>query len=571
VFVVLILGGFWAIFRQGATDTSDALRPFFTGGLSGLFQAMGYSFIALQGFDLIAAVGGEVRNPTKFIPRAMILSLGIALLIYIPLLLVIATVGTAEGQTISMLAAQDTEGIVAVAANNFLGPTGYWLVILAAVLSMYTALQANLFASSRIALAMSRDHTLPASLSQLSENRRTPNHAILVTAALVLLLLVLLPDVAKAGAAASLIFLITFAIAHWLSVLIRQRSANNPPPFRSPFYPFVPVVGGVACLALALFQGIAVPEAGTIAVIWLSIGGVLFLTLFARRARLSDISNVAANPELVRLRGNSPLVLVPIANPQNAHAMIMLAETMVPAEVGRVLLQTIVVAPEDWDPDEDPAPVDRSQAVVREVLKASNTLGVRVETLTTIARSPMEEIARVAQLHRCQSVVLGLTEISEDSEQSELEGLLGRLDTEVMVLRAPEKWQLSDIQNILVPVGGQGGHDYLLARLLGSLSRKKQRQVTFLRVVSSGISPAGLSSVRKSLDRMAQENGGSDCERVVLQSDDAVAAIAEQAEKCDLMILGIQRIGPRQKFFGSFIVQLADRTSCPIIAMSRRG
>ncbi len=167
VFLILILGGFWALCNQPLGDTGEALQPFFSAGLGGLVQAMGYSFIALQGFDLIAAVGGEVRNPTKTIPRAMILSLTIALLIYIPLLFVITTVGTTNDQTITMAAAEDPEGIVAVAAKNFLGPTGYWLVVVAAVLSMFTALQANLFAASRIALAMSRDRTLPRSLSEL--------------------------------------------------------------------------------------------------------------------------------------------------------------------------------------------------------------------------------------------------------------------------------------------------------------------------------------------------------------------------------------------------------------------
>jgi APA family basic amino acid/polyamine antiporter len=571
VFVVLIVGGFWAMAGQPIKESSDALRPFFTMGMGGLVQAMGYSFIALQGFDLIAAVGGEVRNPAKNIPRAMILSLAIALLIYIPLLLVIATVGTAEGQTVSELAAEDLEGVVAAAANNFLGPTGYWLVVVAAVLSMFTALQANLFAASRIALAMSRDHTLPSSLSKLSENRRTPIHAILVTAALVLLLLIALPDVSKAGAAASLIFLITFAIAHWLSVLVRIRSGDSPPPFRSPLFPIVPAFGGLACIFLAVFQGVAVPSAGMIAVVWLGIGGLLFLSLFARRARLRDVSNVAANPELVRLRGSSPLVLVPIANPQNVHAMITLAETMVPAEVGRVLLQSIVVAPADWDPDIDSSPADRSEAVLRGVLRASAKLGIRVETLTTVSPRPMEEIVRVAQLHRCESVLLGLSEISEDGQDTDLEGLLGKLDTEVVVFRAPENWQLSDTQNILVPVGGQGGHDYLLARLLGSLSRKQKQHVTFLRVVPTNTPAWELAATEKSLDRLAHDNVGGRCGKVVIESDDAVATISEWAEKSDLVILGIQRIGPRQKFFGRFTTQLADRTSCPIIVMSRRG
>ncbi len=282
VFAVLVIGGFWAIARQGPREASEALRPFFSNGLSGLVQAMGYSFIALQGFDLIAAVGGEIRNPTKTIPRAMILSLCIALCIYLPLLFVITTVGTTDNQTITSAAAEDPEGIVAIAARNYLGTAGYWLVIVAAVLSMFTALQANLFAASRIALSMSNDRTLPTVLQLRNANSGTPIVAIGATALLVSLLILAVPDVAAAGAASSLIFLVTFAIAHWLSILIRQRSALNPPPFRLPLHPTIPVIGCAACIGLAVFQGFAVPLAGQIAVAWLSLGGVLFLTLFAR-------------------------------------------------------------------------------------------------------------------------------------------------------------------------------------------------------------------------------------------------------------------------------------------------
>ena len=570
VFVVLIFGGFWAVARQGPRETSEALRPFFSNGMSGLVQAMGYTFIALQGFDLIAAVGGEVKNPSKTIPRAMILSLAIALAIYLPLLFVITSVGTSEGQSIVEVAAEDPEGIVAVAARNYLGTAGYWLVVVAAVLSMFTALQANLFAASRIALSMSRDRTLPSILQQRSANLGTPVVAIAATALLVTVLILAIPEVAAAGAASSLIFLVTFAIAHWLAVLVRQRSELNPPPFQSPLYPVVPIVGGLACIGLAVFQGFAVPLAGQIAVAWLSLGGVLFLTLFARRARLMDVSNVAANPELVRLRGNTPLVLVPIANPSNARPMIELADALVPAGFGRVLLQTIVVTPPDWDPQRDPQPVDRAQSVMQELLVACHELEVQAETLTTVAPKPMEEIARVARLHRCESVLVGLSEIDHDDQETPVERLLSRIDADVVVLRAKPNWHLSDTLRILVPVAGQGGHDHLLARLLASLSRQQWREVTFIRVVPSDTTPADAKRVRRELDRLAYDNSAGNCTREVVFDDDPVTAITDRAKASDLLILGSQRIGPKQKLFGTFTREIAKHSDCPIIVMSRR-
>jgi nucleotide-binding universal stress UspA family protein len=571
VFCVLILGGIWAISRQPASETRSALQPFFTGGLGGLFQAMGYSFIALQGFDLIAAVGGEVREAKKNVPRAMILSLAIALAIYLPLLFVITTVGVPQGESLASVAQQDPEAIVAVAAKEFLGPVGYWLVIVAAVLSMFTALQANLYAASRIARAMATDHTLPAVMSRLSGPRQTPAIAIVVTAVLVGVIVMALPNVAAAGAASSLIFLVTFAIAHWLSILVRLRSANQPPPFRTPLFPLVQVAGGLACLSLAIFQGVAVPAAGIIAVVWLSVGGVLFLTLFARRARLVDVSSMASNPELLTLRGHTPLVLVPIANPQNARAMIALANVLVPAQVGRVLIQSVVVAPENWQPHQDSAPMERAQEVLRGLLTASAQEGILAEALTTVAAQPMEEIARVAELHRCESVLLGLTQLGNDQDASSLERLLGRLETDVVVLRAPKDWQLSDADSVLVPVAGRGGHDRLLTRLLGSLSRAQKREVTFVRVVPESTSAKELNRVQRDLTRTARDNLRGTCEKEVIQSDDPIAAIAERAQQCGLLVLGIQRLGPREKLFGSFTRELASRTSCPIIVLSRRG
>ena len=354
-------------------------------------------------------------------------------------------------------------------------------------------------------------------------------------------------------------------------MLVRLRSTRQPPPFRTPLFPLVPVVGSLCCIALAVFQGLAVPTAGTIAIIWLSLGGLLFLSLFARRARLMDVSTMAADPELLMLRGHAPLVLVPIANPRNARAMITLADVLVPAQVGRVLIQTVVVAPNDWHPQEQPEPFEKSQEVLRELLGASARVGIRAETITTVSPHPMEEIARVASLHRCESVLLGLSEIAADQDGAPLEKLLGRLETDVVILRAPQNWQLADAKSILVPVAGRGGHDRLLARLLGSLSREQKREVTFLKVVPTGTSEKQLQRVQRDLATQARDNLRGKCEKSVVRSDDPVDAVVRQAKECGLLILGIRRLGPHEKLFGRFTRELARRTSCPIIVLSRRG
>ncbi len=469
------------------------------------------------------------------------------------------------------VAAADPEAVVAVAAQRYLGPVGYWLVIVAAVLSMYSALQANLFAASRIARTMAVDRTLPSVLGRVGKRRGTPSVALWVTALLACLILAALPDAAAAGAAASLIFLVTFALAHWIAILVRQRSTRQPPPFRVPLFPAAPILGGSACVGLALFQGVVVPAAGHIVLIWLAIGGLLYLVLFAQRARMTDVSRTARDPELLTLRGRTPLVLVPIANPQNAQAMISLASVLVPVGLGRVLMQTVVVAPQDWQPDRDPAPLDRSQQLLRELVQASSRVGIRVEVMTTVAAEPMEEIARVAELHRCDSVLLGLSEIHEQQQGVQLESLLSQLDANVVVLRSRRDWQLDQARRILVPMAGRGGHGHLLAQLIGSLLRTADREVTFLRVLPAASGPDEIRRAQRDLRTFVDDAGGGQCQIEVVCSADAVETVGQFADQSDVTILGLQRLGRRRKIFGGFTRQLAQRTSCTMIAVSRRG
>lgn len=571
VFAILIAGGIWALGGRAPSDWSQGLRPFFPGGGMGLLQAMGFTFIALQGFDLIAAVAGEVQQPERNVPRAMFYSLGIALLIYLPLLFVISTVGMRPGESVMDAGAANPETIVALAAQNYLGGFGYWLVMAAGLLSMLSALQANLFAASRVALVMSRDRSLPRILSKADAKRGIPVIAVLTTGLIVSILVVVVPDVAAAGAASSLIFLITFALAHWITILVRQRSADRPPPFRAPLFPAVPILGGLACAGLALFQGIAVPSAGIITVSWLGLGGILFLVLFAGRARVVDASHAAINPEVVRLRGHSPLVLVPIANPENAAGMVEVAQALAPPRIGRVLLLTVVVAPDGWQPEENPKPLDFAQSILARALSASAGTGVYPETLTTVAGQPWQEISRVAKAHNCESLLMGLSALTGDSDESPFEELISSVDCDIVVLRSRKEWRLSEAKRILVPMAGRGDHARLLARLLGSIGRSTKREVVFLRVLPEAATRREEALAHRELKHFAHDQSLHNAEIVVVKSPSAVQEVAKHAASCDLLILGVQRVSRRQKLLGRFVLTVVGATACPIIMISSRG
>jgi APA family basic amino acid/polyamine antiporter len=571
VFGGLILAGMWAAYQRPAEELADQLQPFFAGGWRGLIQAMGYSFIALQGFDLIASVSGEVQQPSKTVPRAMILSLAIALATYIPLLLIVATVGSPSGESIQELAQKDPDGVIALAARHFVGPFGYWLVIVAAILATFTALVANLFAASRIAQAMAWDRTLPSWLRLVRGQSGTPHVAIAVTAGIAVALMLIIPDISAAGAASSLIFLVTFASAHWVAMLIRRRSIGQPSTFQTPWFPAIPVLGGLACLALAIFQSVAVLSAGIVASIWLAIGGLLFLKLFARRARVRDAASRAFDPELVRLRGRSPLALVPVANPANVESMMALATALSSADVGRLRVMAVIVIPPNWQPVRETVPFEKAEAVVRAAVQAGLNQGITAETMVTASEDPVTEIARAANQIECDFVVLGFSEITDIDTGTPTERLLRTIDADVVVMRAPAGWELSNVRRILVPVAGQGDHDELRACLLGSLLRLGERDIKYLRVLPADAADPDIQRARRNVGRLVTDELPAPADVVVEANDDPVAVAAQHADDADLIILGIHRLSPTEKLFGSFTRQLALNCQTPLLVISRRG
>lgn len=571
VFFILIVGGFWALRDRPPEAVRDSLHPFFPFGAAGLFQAMGYTFIALQGFDLIAAVAGEVRDPGRTIPRAMLLALAAALVIYLPLLFLMATVGVTPGQSLTEMSALHPETMVAEAAKNFLGPFGFWLVAVAAILSMLSALHVNLLAASRVALTMARDRNFPNRLGRIHA-RGTPVTAVLASASLVCLILFLIPDVAAAGAVASLIFLVSFALAHWTAILARRRVPSRSGSFRVPLFPVVPAAGLLACVSLAVFQGVEVPTAGLIVGTWLAIGGILFLFFFARRARIFDASFEAKDPYLVRLRGRSPLVLVPIANPANAQAMVTVAHALATPEVGRVLLLSVVSEPDNLQTEELQRKLADTQKVLHETLTTSISMGLFPEALTTVAPQPWPEIIRVARSYRCACLLLGFSRLTENLKDTHLEELMSTVDCDVVILRAPRGWRLPEVRRVLVPVGGRSGHHVLRSRILGSLCRTGTREITFLQILAENASREARENARRKLARLSQDEVPGGLSRLeVARSRDVSGELIRHTSHSDLIILGLQRISRRRKVFGDFTLRIARETTCPIIMISRRG
>ena len=202
------------------------------GGVRGLLEAASVLFVAFAGYARVTVLGEEVRDPRRTIPRAVLMSLLVALVLYF---LVGAAVLLADGAGVVLGSAPLSD----VARATGLG----WLTSLipvAAVIAAGTALMSLVAGMGRTLFAMAHGGDAPAILSRVS-GRRVPIVGELAAAALVLLV-VMLGGIAGALALSAGSIGLYYAVAH-LSAL-RMAADEQPPPR------WVPCAGLVGCAAL---------------------------------------------------------------------------------------------------------------------------------------------------------------------------------------------------------------------------------------------------------------------------------------------------------------------------------
>ena len=564
LFAALILFGL-VVFIGGDSGAlvSQRLSSFAPFGLVGILTATGYTFIIFQGFESIASVAGEIAAPRKTVPKAMSLALGIAILLYLPLLFLVLTVGAPPDQLPSAWCGTNPETCFADAAENFIGPVGYWIVAVAALLGTLTALYANLLTASRILQVMALDRTLPPAISRRHATYSTPMIAVLLSGLSVLALVAAVPDVSTAGAAASLVFLLGFSLAHLTCFLARVRGVAKQDSYRTPFFPLVPVLGGVACISLAVFQGIVVPGASAILIVWLLFGLLLYYARFASRAETLDAFTESHNPELLVARGRTPFVLVPITNPANAPALVDVAHALGSPELGRVLLLSVVVSSVGEESEEIAKKITTANTVLREGLTTSLLGQARPpEALITVAENPWKEIRRVIKAHNCESLLLGVNSLDDSLAAGPLEEFLSQIRSDVALLNAPPEWKLDNVDRVLVPIGGVRHHDRLRAQVLGALVRGGVSRIHLVRFVPADASANEIARFERELQLRIRDEVRGFGTMEVIADDNVPEAIVKLAHDYDLVITGLYRSPAGRIQFGSVTASIVREAPC---------
>lgn len=268
VSITLLSLAFFIVSGLPAADI-DNLTPFFKGSMATVLHASALMFVAYTGYGRIATMGEEAREPRKTIPRAMIVTMVITMLLYMAVATV--AVGTVGAEVLTS-ATQAHAGPLEVAVRSFGIPGGAEILAVGAITAMLGVLLNLILGLSRVLLAMGRRRDMPRILAGLNQSGTTPALAVLVVG-IAIAGLVLIGDVNTTWSFSAFTVLIYYAVTNLAALRL---------PAHERLYPkWLAWVGLAACIFLAFWVEQQIWQVG----LALIFSGLIWHTAAQRLAR----------------------------------------------------------------------------------------------------------------------------------------------------------------------------------------------------------------------------------------------------------------------------------------------
>lgn len=212
--VSLTLAALTAFLVAGAPAAVRGARehfvPFFTSDTPSLLHACALMFVAYTGYGRIATLSEEVHDPRHTIPRAIIITLIVSMLLYVG----VATVAVAAAGAPALGAVTDASAApLEAVARSFNLPAVQWLVTAGAMTAMLGVLLNLILGLSRVLLAMGRRRDMPAALARLNTTATAPPAAV-ITVGGVIIALTLIGDVKTTWSFSAFTVLIYYALTN---------------------------------------------------------------------------------------------------------------------------------------------------------------------------------------------------------------------------------------------------------------------------------------------------------------------------------------------------------------------
>ena len=214
-------------------------------GPLGVIQATAYIFVVYLGVEAIAVAQAEIKNPSKNIPRAILLSAMVLFIVYPLTAFVIFRIAPPE-----QISAEYSSLIYV--AELSMGSFGKLALVIAGVIAALSSVNTSIMAQSRVAYALSRDGYFPKVFQRVHRKFSTPHFAVVIGASFTAVLAAT-GVINFVGYATDFGFIIGFALVNLSLMKLRKEKPLLHRPFKVPFYPFTPIAGIITSLFLLVF------------------------------------------------------------------------------------------------------------------------------------------------------------------------------------------------------------------------------------------------------------------------------------------------------------------------------
>ena len=279
VVVSFSLTGLFLLLIFGLPNVSqDLLEPVFKEGNYGLISTIAFVYISYAGVTKVAAIAGEIKNPTKNIPLAMLLSLVIMGILYVSIAFML--VGNIPLEELGT----DLKPIYSLAFKLGGEYIGYAAAVLG-VITLVSMANSGVLAASRFPFAMSRDKLFPEYMSKIHPTKLTPVVTIVMTCILMSIAILFL-DVVRIAKLASAFMVVSFMFVNLCVIVLRETGVQwYEPTYKSPLYPFIQLFGVVSGAVLLVFLGM-IPMLAVFALVLL---GILIYYMYGTKSARTGV------------------------------------------------------------------------------------------------------------------------------------------------------------------------------------------------------------------------------------------------------------------------------------------
>jgi nucleotide-binding universal stress UspA family protein len=497
------------------------------------------------------------------------ISLSVSITIYLLILFVcIGAIRPEDGSSSWEFLGKYQETAIVKAAEAFMPVFGIALIIFGGLLSTTSALNATILASSRVAFSMSRDKMLPRSIARIHPRKRTPHIAIFVTGALVVLVAIAFP-IQVVGSAASLMFLLTFALVNFSLIALRRKHPEVKTAFRVPVYPHVPILAIVLNLYLAVYQYNFDPRSWYITIAWIVTGLIIYF-LFFEKASTEEMPQVLDVTQSTPESEYDYRILVPLHNPDHVEPLLDLAAPIAKANNGELIVLGVVDMPRHTPIHEGMKFIHHKTPLLKAAVAYGQKIGVPVRTALRIAHHVSDGILAAAEQQKATLILMGWKGWTSTRDR-----IFGEV-TDRVVRHAPcdlitvKLKGAQKLDSLLMPTAG-GPHARLAAEYVGNIQKEYGTRVAVCNVVPRRATERDHELAVEWIDKTIVRTGlEGDVEKRVIESDHIAGGLVKAGGDYDLIVLGASREGLFSSvFLGEITERVARHSRNPVMIVKR--